>query len=128
MTERLPVNVVQGAGLLWMLSAPVILLGSALSKMDTPVRYNVQLAVCAGVCALAVAAGFGAFARATYRWARLVLIALSWAAAAFWLASGYSLFPMGYVLPGIIGCCYAAMAFVLHHAERRPSRETWNAA
>ena len=128
MTERLPVNVVQAAGLLWLLSAPVLWLGSALSKMDTLERYNLQLGIFTIVGAMAIAAGLGAFALATYRWARLVLILLSWTASAFWMASGYSLFPEGYVFPSIVGCCYAAMAFALHRAEPQPSKDTWDTA
>jgi hypothetical protein len=90
--------------------------------MDTVERYNVQIAIFTGVCVMAVVAGLGTFAFVTYRWARLVLIVLSWAATA------YPLLREGDVLPAVIGCFYAAMAYVLHHTERRPSKDAWTAA
>lgn len=39
MKKRLPVDAVQGMGLLWLLSTPLIWLGSAISKMETLERY-----------------------------------------------------------------------------------------
>jgi hypothetical protein len=128
MAKRLPVNVVQGMGLLWLLSTPLYWLGSAISKMDTPDRYKVQLAAFSIVCVLAIAACFGTFAFAIYRWARAALIVLSWSAAAFWLDSGYHLLRSGYVLPLVIGVSYAGMAFVLHQTVPHPSRQEWATA
>ena len=69
MTETLPPNVVQGAGLLWLLATPLLWLGAALSKMDTVDHYNVQLAIVSGICVLAVGAGLGSFSFKAYRWA-----------------------------------------------------------
>lgn len=128
MKKRLPVDAVQGMGLLWLLSTPLIWLGSAISKMETLDRYNVQLAVFCIVCVLAIGACLGSFAFSTYRWARAALILLSWSAAAFWLDSGYHLFRSGYVLPLVIGFSYSGMALVLHQTEPRPSRHEWAAA
>ncbi len=110
-------NLVQGAGLLWVVAAALHWLGAALSKMDTLGRYNVQLGIVTGVCVVALAAALGAFAG--YRWPRTVLILLSWSAAAFWLISGYSLLRSGDVLPILIGCLFASMAVVLHLAKRQ---------
>ena len=128
MTRRLPVNVVQGMGLLWLLSTPLIWLGSAISKMETLERYDVQLAAFSSACALAIVACIGSYFFSTYRWARVALILLSWSAAAFWLVSGYALFRSGYVLPLVVGFSYVGMAFVLHQTVPRPSRLEWAAA
>jgi len=113
-------NLVQGAGLLWVVAAALHWLGAALSKMDTLERYNVQLGIVTGICVVAIVAALGAFAG--YRWPRPVLILLSWSAAAFWLISGYSLLRSGDVLPILVGCFFASMAAVLHLAERQPSK------
>lgn len=82
--------------------------------MDTAARYNVQLGLATVVAVVAIAAAFAAFANR--RWARPVLLALSWSAAGIWVYAGLSLSATSNfdVLPIGIGVCFAVLAGSLH--------------
>lgn len=110
-------TLVQAAGVLWVAAAALLWLGAALSKMDTVGRYNIQLGIATGVCVVASVAAVAAFMG--YRWPRVVLILLSWTAAAFWLVSGHPMSKAGDVLPILIGCFFVAMAIGLHLEGRQ---------
>ena len=114
-----PLTAVRLAGFIWLLLAPVLWLGAALSKMDTVERYNIQLGLATLVSIVATGAAVGAFA--DHRWARPLLLALSWSAAGLWIYSGLSLSTSAdiYVLPIGIGGCFVLLAASLH-VEARP--------
>jgi peptidoglycan/LPS O-acetylase OafA/YrhL len=114
MNARPPLTSTRLAGFVWLLLAPLAWLGAALSKMDTPERYNIQLGVATVISIVAVGAAFGAFSGRG--WARLVLLALSWSSAAFWIYAGVSLSTSGdiEVIPIIIGGFFVLLAATLH--------------
>lgn len=114
MTDRRQLTAVRLAGFIWLLLAPLVWLGAALSKMDTPERYNVQLGLATVVAVVAISAAIAAFAGR--RWARAVLLALSWSAAGVWFYAGLSLFAASDfdVLPIGIGVCFMVLAASLH--------------
>ena len=116
--QTLPFELVHGAGTLWLLSAPFIWLGAALSKMDTLERYNIQLLVASIVSLAAVCAALGAFAGKS--WSRTVLFILSCVAAVYWLWMGSSLWSDGYIWPAAVGVLNLGIACVMPFTERRP--------
>lgn len=96
--------------------------------MDTPERYNTQLAVVSAVCVAAIASALGAFFRQP--WARSALIFLTWAATVFWASAAYSLYKaqtdtpaLGgiHILPVVFAFVCSGMAVALHFSEKRPS-------
>ena len=114
MTATQPFTATRLAGFVWLLLAPLVWLGAALSKIDSPERYNIQLGVATVVSIVAMGAAFGAF---TDRgWARPVLLALSWSSAALWIYSGFSLSTSAdiEVIPISIGGCFVFLAALIH--------------
>jgi len=116
--EKLPSDFTKAVSVLWLLTAPFLWLGAALSKMDSVERYNLQLAVASAAGVLALVSAYGAFTGRV--WARRLLIAITWPAAACWLAAGYSLWAFGYVFPLLMGVFVALLAASLH-VTRRPA-------
>lgn len=114
MTDARPLTAVRLAGFIWLLVAPLVWLGAALSKMDTAERYNVQLGLATVVAVVAISTAIAAFAGRG--WARAVLLALSWSAAGIWIYSGLSLSAASDfgVLPMGIGVCFIVLAASLH--------------
>lgn len=114
MTPAQPLTAVRLAGFVWLLLAPLVWLGAALSKMGTTERYNIQLGLATLIALCAVAAGVAAFK--SRGWARPVLLSLSWSAAVFWVYSGVALSTRAdiSVLPIVIGVCFVALAALLH--------------
>lgn len=119
MKDAQPLTAVRLAGFIWLLLSPLVWLGAALSKMDTAERYNIQLGLATVVSFVAVSAAFGAFAGR--RWARSVLLALSWLAGGLWIYSGLSHSTSAdfELLPISIGICFVFLAALLH-VDARP--------
>ena len=114
MTRTQPLTAARLAGFIWLLLAPLVWLGAAVSKMESDESYNIQLGLATVLGIVAIGAAYGAFRN--HRWARSVLLALNWSSAAFWIYAGiansskmdFDLLPVG------IGGCFIVLAALLH--------------
>ena len=78
---------VRSAAILCLFSAPLLLVGALFSKMDTPERYNIQLAVVGVVAFLSVVSAIASLRKRS--WGICMMGLLFGIAAAFWiLAAG----------------------------------------
>jgi hypothetical protein len=82
--------------------------------MESAESYNIQLGLATLLAVVAIGAAYGAFRN--HRWARSVLLALTWSAAAYWIYGGIANFSKTdfELLPVGIGGCFVVLAALLH--------------
>jgi hypothetical protein len=113
-TSIQPLTAARMVSAIWLLLAPLVWLGAAVSKMESNEHYNIQLGFATILVLVVIATTVGAFRGR--KWARYILLGLSWAAASVWVYSGVSLStPENFeVLIICIGIGFMLLAGLLH--------------